>query len=246
MTERRTGKITMGKKLTHAEVALRFEKKGFILLSEYKNCRTKLKYRCPNGHEWSTFLNNFYRWGCPICSKNKKHEYSEVKKMFKKKGYTLLSTKYKNTRNRLKYKCRRGHITYISVNQLREGKGCRECWYKYELPKLREGEKHPMWKPKLTEEDREKNKRRYGKYLNWKKAVLERDNYTCQITKQTGTVVVHHLDGYAKFKDKRYDLENGVTLLDSIHTLFHRYYNNRNNTKEQFIEFVNLYKEVLT
>lgn len=38
--------------------------------------------------------------------------------------------------------------------------------------------------------------------------------------------------------------DNGITLSESIHKEFHAIYGNGNNTKEQFLEFINnLYKE---
>ena len=104
------------------------------------------------------------------------------------------------------------------------------------------GEKHPVWRHDLTQEDRER-KRNYTEYRQWVKNVFERDNWTCQLTGQVGgNLEVHHLDCYADFKDKRTDINNGITLSKEVHRLFHKIYGKKHNTKEQFEEFKNRYR----
>ena len=41
----------MGKKLTIEQAKITFEKEGYALLENiYKNARTPMEYKCPNGH----------------------------------------------------------------------------------------------------------------------------------------------------------------------------------------------------
>ena len=110
---------------------------------------------------------------------------------------------------------------------------CPEC---FERPK---GENHPNWNPNLTQEERE-NGRNIEGYTQFIKDVLKRDNYTCQITgkKSTPDLEVHHLDGYHWCKEKRIDVDNGITICRAIHYLFHNIYGRHYNTKEQFKEFL--------
>ena len=48
----------------------------------------------------------------------------------------------------------------------------------------------------------------------------------------------HHLESFKNKIDLRFDVDNGVTLCESCHIKFHAKYTNRNNTKEQFEEFI--------
>lgn len=100
-------------------------------------------------------------------------------------------------------------------------------------------EKNPNWKSNKTQEEREQD-RSYPEYRQWVKDVFERDNYTCQLSGQIGwSLEAHHLDCYADFKEKRTDINNGITLTKEIHRLFHKIYGKKHNTKEQFEEFKN-------
>ena len=102
-------------------------------------------------------------------------------------------------------------------------------------------EKHPNWNPNLTDEEREKGRHIEG-YDDFIKQVLERDNYTCQLTgKRGGKLEVHHLNCFSDFKEGRTDMNNCITLSKEIHRLFHKIYGNRHNTKEQFEEFKQRY-----
>ena len=102
-------------------------------------------------------------------------------------------------------------------------------------------ENHPNWNPNLTDEEREKGRHIEG-YDNFIKQVLERDDYTCQITgKRGGKLEVHHLNCFSDFKEERTDMNNGITLSKEIHKLFHKIYGNKHNTKEQFEEFKHRY-----
>jgi hypothetical protein len=120
----------MAKKLTYNFVKEQFEKEGYTLLSKkYVNWKTKLEYRCPNGHEHSISWHNWkagYR--CPYCADDKKRtSICIIKQSFEKEGYELLSKEYKNNKTKLKYKCPKGHIHYIRWNDWKSGKRCYYC-----------------------------------------------------------------------------------------------------------------------
>ena len=55
-------------------------------------------------------------------------------------------------------------------------------------------------------------------YKQWRKAVFERDNYTCQTCKATGVYLqADHIKQWAFFPELRYDLNNGRTLCIDCH-----------------------------
>ena len=102
------------------------------------------------------------------------------------------------------------------------------------------GEDNPSWNSDLTDEERQ-NGRCYPEYIEWRTAVFERDNYTCQKCGGSSGVHLnaHHIESYDVNKDLRTTLENGVTLCsDKCHKNFHHIYGRGNNTREQFNEFM--------
>lgn len=102
------------------------------------------------------------------------------------------------------------------------------------------GENHPHWNPSLTNEER-LLKRKVPQNYKWIRDVYKRDNYTCQCCgyDKGGTLVAHHLNSWHWDKDNRFNIENGVTLCESCHHRFHKEYGYKDNTKEQFLEYLN-------
>jgi len=111
------------------------------------------------------------------------------------------------------------------------------------------GKNNPNWNPNLTDEERQiRRDARKGlisdyELKNWRKQVFERDDYTCRCCgAKKSPFNAHHLNGWNKFVDQRYDLSNGLTLCIACHKLFHKKYGSGDNTKSQYQDFVvNLY-----
>lgn len=117
-------------KLTYEFVKSEFEREGYELISkEYKNANSKVLTICPEGHEWEVTYAHFYDGKrCGVCSNNKKLEYDFVFSEFQKRGYRLISEKYKNAQSRLIVECPNGHITNtITWNNFQRGQGCKMC-----------------------------------------------------------------------------------------------------------------------
>lgn len=84
--------------------------------------------------------------------------------------------------------------------------------------KARRGSDNPNWKGGISA-------LRHGdrvtpEYRAWRRAVFERDDYTCQICTVYlggGDLEAHHIKSYAKYPELRYDVENGVTLCNYHH-----------------------------
>jgi hypothetical protein len=69
---------------------------------------------------------------------------------------------------------------------------------------------------------------------------FERDNYTCQKCNARGVALnAHHKNSFYKHKDLRLELNNLATLCVKCHRLFHKIFGSKNNTEEQFKEFLN-------
>ena len=80
-------------------------------------------------------------------------------------------------------------------------------------------------------------------YNEWVLNVLERDNRTCQCCGSKLNPQAHHLKSYAKHKELRTDVNNGISLCECCHSPmvlngFHQKYGTYNNTPEQLLEYI--------
>ena len=105
--------------------------------------------------------------------------------------------------------------------------------------KKKSGMNHPRYNHDLTVEEREV-KRTMPEYITWRKTVYEECLYTCQccLDSKGGNLVAHHLNGWHWAKDERFLDYNGVALCNDCHDRFHKKYGYKNNTREQFIDFL--------
>lgn len=105
--------------------------------------------------------------------------------------------------------------------------------------KFYSGENAPNYNPNLSEEERAENRRIEG-YNKWLNDVYKRDSYTCQCCgdNKGGNLNAHHLYNYSEYKDKRLDVENGITLCKECHMKFHKKYGYKHNNPEQIKEFL--------
>lgn len=82
------------------------------------------------------------------------------------------------------------------------------------------------------------NSRRDNGYNTWKKDVLKRDNYTCQLCGKTGeeTILnVHHIERYADNEKLRTDINNGITLCCNCHN---KIFNKEKEYEEYFKKLI--------
>ena len=110
--------------------------------------------------------------------------------------------------------------------------------------KLYRGENHPRYNDELSDEERELN-RKYTDYYLWRKSVYERDNYTCKCCGDSsgGNLVAHHIISYRSDKEKQTLIDNGITLCEKCHKLFHDNFGYGNNDVLQLEEFLEIYDQ---
>lgn len=216
------------------------------MIGEYVNTITKTLFKCKiDGCEWLAKPLRVYRkdTGCPQCKiNNARQRYMWTNEYFLEKLSEVrddveILEEYKGSQVNIKCKCKKcQRIWYVAPCRLLKNVKCFYCYRAED----RSGENSYAWNPNLTEEDRIE-RRKLPLYQRFTKEVMERDNYTCQLTgDRKSHHNVHHLNGWDNFADERFDKHNAITLTENIHKEFHKQYGYGDNTKEQFYEFVDI------
>lgn len=95
--------------------------------------------------------------------------------------------------------------TFLPSNRHLRTKFCsQECRYKSKQKEEDTG-KHSGWR-----------------YEHWRKAVLKRDDYTCQECKSKKMVGAHHIKTWKDYPELRYVVDNGQSLCSVCHKNVHR------------------------
>jgi hypothetical protein len=113
------------------------EKGGLCLSRDYVNSKTKLLFRCSEGHEWESIPSNILKghW-CRICGninqgKKKSLSIDDMQKLAASRGGLCLSTEYKNNLTKLTWQCAKGHIWHAPGGTIRnQGSWCPKCFGK--------------------------------------------------------------------------------------------------------------------
>lgn len=113
--------------------------------------------------------------------------------------------------------CGKTFITYPSREEVGRGITCsRAC-----ALRSRKNERHPRWKGGVSVESR--RMRSSLAFKEWRKAVFDRDDYTCQMCGKRGTYLhPHHISQYALDVERRFDVTNGITYCKSCHMKWHK------------------------
>jgi 5-methylcytosine-specific restriction endonuclease McrA len=80
---------------------------------------------------------------------------------------------------------------------------------------------------------------RDSRYLQWARAIKERDGFTCRVCGRMGVILhSHHLFGWDRYTQLRFTINNGLTLCKVCHDSFHSAYGRGSNNAFQFLEFL--------
>lgn len=210
------------------------DKNCFLLATEYKNSSTPMPYICQCGLESKICWSNFQQGSrCRNCCGKPKITIEFLQEYFIENDCELISKEYKSNTTLLDYRCSCGTLSKTKWIHFRQGCRCQKC----KITKI-SGSNSPSWNPNRTNEDR-LNRRQYPEYNAWRKSVFERDNYTCQACKKRGGyLIAHHKNSFIANPEQRTLLENGSTLCQNCHNDFHSKYTVKNNTEQQFEEYL--------
>jgi hypothetical protein len=104
------------------------ERGGKCLSKKYINAKTKLKFKCKEGHIWEVITSGIYRgtW-CPYCVNRVTKTIEEMRKVAKERGGRCLSEKYVNCQTKMKWECKEGHTWNASFENIKNGRWCPHC-----------------------------------------------------------------------------------------------------------------------
>lgn len=121
------------RKLTNEYVAEYLKEHGCELLSEYKNRRTKVEYRCSCGNISEITIDCFKRGRrCGCGNKNqgiKRRGYTieQLREIFLQSRCVLLENEYICNKNPMKYICHCGRESKICLSSFLKGRRCLKC-----------------------------------------------------------------------------------------------------------------------
>jgi hypothetical protein len=109
------------------------------------------------------------------------------------------------------------------IDNIRRKKDGKPYKVKMQIGHMWKGEDNHFWQGGITESS--KLIRQSTPYRKWRKAVFQRDNYTCQLCgirneKGVGKTIelnVDHIKSFSNYPNLRFDIDNGRTLCRPCH-----------------------------
>ena len=100
-----------------------------------------------------------------------------------------------------------------------------------------QGSNNHNWKGGITPEH--KLVRLSREYKDWRESVFKRDGWVCvRCLTKGGYLHPHHIENFSSNPDKRFDINNGITLCKSCHHEFHSSFGVKNNNPLQLATFL--------
>lgn len=104
-------------------------REGICLSVEIPSVKTNLTWQCDKNHTFHMAFASIEKqnqW-CPECSKNKRRDIDYAQKLAERFGGDCLSTKYKNNKTNLEWRCKHGHTWSARLNSVVSGFWCPVC-----------------------------------------------------------------------------------------------------------------------
>lgn len=121
--------------------ALAISKGGKCLSTKYINYTSKLQWQCEKGHIWYASYDAITKHWCGNCAKNKQFTIEIMQEVAKQYAGTCESKEYVRIKEKLNWKCRKGHTWSASgVSVMTNNVWCQDCKFqtKYTIEELRE------------------------------------------------------------------------------------------------------------
>lgn len=141
------------------------------------------------------------------------------------KSFGMLGKRHSEETKRkiaLKSKGRTHEMSAEGKRRLSEFRKGKPAWNKGLKYVAISGEKHWNWQGGKTSESLAV--RASVAYKNWRKAVYERDNYTCTMCGYVGNqLIADHIKSFSRYPELRLAIDNGRTLCRECHKLTPNY-----------------------
>lgn len=180
-------------------------------------CSYKCKYEGMKGGEYVK---------CPVCGKTSYRYPSQIAKGYKnycskKCWYSVMGEHQAKNPKRVKIwdnirkkgnETNRGRkLTEEHLKKIRQAS----------RKNARYGSKSNLWKGGVS--DKWNRIRNGWRYKEWRRKVLERDNYTCrECSAKKNKMHAHHIKSFSRYKKLRYVVSNGKTLCSKCHSKYHK------------------------
>jgi len=224
----RYASIGAKRSLGYEKIKAAFEAEGCVVTNEgFRRSTDRVRYIALCGHEnesdYAHFVGQKIGRVCGACSKSILYKIDYVREVFEQEDCELLESEYVNCKTPMRYIAKCGHESTITfdafLNSKNAAKRCRNC------------HKHTYHEAPI---DRNRTASKV-----WRKAVYARDGFNCVACgAHGGDLNAHHLAAYDANPERRFSVDNGVTLCSRCHTKFHSVYGFGGNTPEQFEEWL--------
>lgn len=113
---------------TITQINTKLKPRGFTIVGEYTNMKTKTQFKCEHGHQWEAIPNNVLNKGrgCPHCAGNARLTKDDVNSRLEKRGIRMTS-EYVNHRSLSEFECEFNHKWTTTTNSVIQGSGCPHC-----------------------------------------------------------------------------------------------------------------------